>query len=408
MGVCTQWLESWLSVPKTRQGGERLTAEEILEALPKEARDTFADLAGLDRGQAERIIQLLGLGSRTVLLSLGLVQEVGEGENRYLTLTDRAFPVMLAAAMSLGGSTPTVHPDRILLQADAAVARIEERAAADTRSPHSHDVEGLDSETAEDQVPQFAKGHAAPPGKAPAAEPTVGSISSPWISRPTMRNPRRSRALGARRRIPHLAEKRQGQPAYGQSPPRLSGENCTIVLTDVVGFGARSRNDEDRRVIRQALFQIMQTALPTPPVWSEDRGDGLLSVVPPTVPTANVIERLVGELPAALELHNNAFRKSTRFQLRVAVNVGPVFSDFRGMTGEAIVVVDRLVDAPALKEAIPASAASLGIITSPFVYENIIKHTDDQAGPRAYVSSPSRRQGIQRPRVDAGHQLASR
>ena len=51
-------------------------------------------------------------------------------------------------------------------------------------------------ETAEDQVPQFAKGHAAPPGKAPAAEPTVGSISSPWISRPTMRNPRRSRALG--------------------------------------------------------------------------------------------------------------------------------------------------------------------------------------------------------------------
>ena len=29
-----------------------------------------------------------------------------------------------------------------------------------------------------------------------------------------------------------------------------------MLLSDVVGFGARTRTDEDRRVIREALFRI--------------------------------------------------------------------------------------------------------------------------------------------------------
>ena len=171
-----------------------------------------------------------------------------------------------------------------------------------------------------------------------------------------------------------------GRPA--QCPQPLNGENCTVILSDVVGFGARTRTDEDRRIIREALFCITHAALRgIPDVWSwDDRGDGLLTVVPPSVPTAKVIEHLHKELPAALGEHNRAYRDSARIQLRVAVNVGPVASDSMGVSGEAIIVTARLVEAPQFKLAMDASGASLGIMVSTFIYETVIKHGQDLAG----------------------------
>jgi hypothetical protein len=165
-------------------------------------------------------------------------------------------------------------------------------------------------------------------------------------------------------------------------PQLLNGENCTVILSDVVGFGARARNDEDRRIIREALFNMTHAALQgMPDLWSwDDRGDGLLTVVPPSVPTAKVIEHLLRELPRALEGHNLAHRDSSRIQLRVAINVGPVASDTMGVSGEAIIVAARLLEAPLFKEAIGNSVASLGVIASTFIYENVIRHGSDLTG----------------------------
>jgi class 3 adenylate cyclase len=111
-----------------------------------------------------------------------------------------------------------------------------------------------------------------------------------------------------------------------------------------------------------------------PGAWSQDRGDGLLTVVPPSVPTAEVIALLHKELPDALDRHNGAAPESTRFQLRVAVNVGPVTSDTIGVSGEAIIIAARLLDAPIFKNAIAKETAKLGIIASKFVYETVIRH----------------------------------
>lgn len=155
----------------------------------------------------------------------------------------------------------------------------------------------------------------------------------------------------------------------------LSGQNCTILLTDVVGFGSSARNDEDRLIIREALFGMTHMMLRgITDVRSEDRGDGVLTVIPPGVPTANVIERLVKELLPALARHNSIPRDSTRFQLRAAINVGPVTTDTMGVSGEAIIIAARLVEAPVFKEAIAKATADLGVIASPFVYETVIKH----------------------------------
>jgi CRP-like cAMP-binding protein len=157
---------------------------------------------------------------------------------------------------------------------------------------------------------------------------------------------------------------------------RLTGENCTILLTDVVGFGALDRNDQDRRIIRLSSQEMMRASLGR--VWdeciSEDRGDGLLIVVPPHITTAQVIGPLHRELPGELRRHNRTYSEMAHIRLRVAVNVGPVVSDVVGMSGEAIIRTARLIDAPAFKGAMNTSGATLGIIASEFVYETAIRH----------------------------------
>jgi CRP-like cAMP-binding protein len=169
-------------------------------------------------------------------------------------------------------------------------------------------------------------------------------------------------------------------------PKTLTGENCTVILTDVVDFGARTRNDNDRLLIREALFEMTQKAMQGfPDAQSEDRGDGILTVVPPNASTARVLDQLVKELPAALERHNSTQGEPGRFKLRVAVNVGPVVSHMDGVSGEAIIVAARLVEAPDFKDAVARSTASLGVIASPFVYEAVVRHSSDPREVASYA-----------------------
>lgn len=161
-----------------------------------------------------------------------------------------------------------------------------------------------------------------------------------------------------------------------QRTQSLNGENCTVILSDVTGFGARTRTDADRRIIREALFSITYRMLRgIPGGWScDDRGDGLLTVIPPSISTARVINQLHRELPAALDEYNRTIHDSARIQLRIAINVGPVATDSMGVSGEAIIITARLIEAPRFKEAIRASEASLGLIASTFIYETVIRH----------------------------------
>jgi len=181
-------------------------------------------------------------------------------------------------------------------------------------------------------------------------------------------------------------------PAAGPSRRRskpLNGENCTVFLTDVVGFGARERTDSDRLLIREVLFRTTQAVVEgMPDALTEDRGDGFLTVVPPDISTAKVIDQMLKEMPAALELHNGTQRESARFKLRLAVNVGPVATDIAGVSGEAIIVAARLVEAPHFKEAVAGSTADLGVIASPFVYEAVIRHGQDHRYVASYSPVP--------------------
>jgi class 3 adenylate cyclase len=180
------------------------------------------------------------------------------------------------------------------------------------------------------------------------------------------------------------------QRTWVPAPQRLrtlAGENCTVLLTDVVGFGALERNDQDRHIIRLSNRDMMRASLGRS--WDEctieDRGDGLLIIVPPHIPTAVVIGLLHLKLPGELRRHNRTYGESVRIKLRVAVNVGPVMSDELGISGEAIIRTARLIDAPALKDAMEAAGAALGIITLEFVYETAIRHAVQWMNADDYV-----------------------
>jgi hypothetical protein len=171
-------------------------------------------------------------------------------------------------------------------------------------------------------------------------------------------------------------------------PPRAP-LNCSIFCTDVAGFGDPRRDDDDRRVVREALYRILWEAFEASNVpWAlcrhEDRGDGTLTVVPPTVSTVSLVEPLIAQLAAKLKRHNRQAGDPVRIQLRVALNVGPVLPDAAGLGGYALIQTARILDAPVLKDALAATGADLGFIASAHVYDTVIRHTVGLVDPTAY------------------------
>jgi CRP-like cAMP-binding protein len=175
--------------------------------------------------------------------------------------------------------------------------------------------------------------------------------------------------------------------------PPLAGQNCTVIRTDVGEFASARRSDEDRKIIRAALLAMTRRAMG--PAWQtswwEDRGDGLLLIASPGVPTAQVIEQLVTVLRTELARHNRIYSDPIRIKLRVAVEVGPIEEDEAGVSGKPIINASRLVDAAAFKEAVTRhEEAILGVIVSSFVYETHIEPGGSPLDPAGYTKIPVR------------------
>lgn len=176
-------------------------------------------------------------------------------------------------------------------------------------------------------------------------------------------------------------------PRFGRpAPVRLAGENCTVVFTDVVAFGASIRNDEHRRTIRRELLKMTFDALQT--IWNqcccEDRGDGHLIVVPPTVPTVQVLRALFTALPDALRRHNLLYGAGAQIQLKIALDVGPVTGDESGVSGQVIINAARYLDAPPLKKGMAETNATVGFVVSNFVFESAVSLAECPTEPISY------------------------
>jgi tetratricopeptide (TPR) repeat protein len=128
----------------------------------------------------------------------------------------------------------------------------------------------------------------------------------------------------------------------------------------------------------QALKQAFRAAaIPWEECQPEDRGDGVLFLAPADVPKSGFAEVLPEALAEALRTHNDGHRAEEQIRLRMALHAGEVSYDDHGVTGAAINLAFRLVDAGPLKEALAGSPGLLALIASSWFYHEVIRNSPD-------------------------------
>ena len=165
-----------------------------------------------------------------------------------------------------------------------------------------------------------------------------------------------------------------------------------IVCVDMEGFGDRRRTNPDQVMARDGLYRALSQAFARSGLYwedcyHEDRGDGALILIPSDVPKSLLVTDVPRELAAALSEHNQAHDRQARIRLRLAVHAGEIHHDAHGVTGTAINVAFRLLEAAPLKRALAGSSGVLAVIASRWFFEEVIRHTP-ASGPASYRRVP--------------------
>ncbi|RFS83467.1 hypothetical protein D0T12_20685 [Actinomadura spongiicola] len=144
-----------------------------------------------------------------------------------------------------------------------------------------------------------------------------------------------------------------------------------LVANDIPGF---SRRDEAAKIaVRQALYTITQNACEAAGVrWRairhEDRGDGIFMILN-SAGLETLLTPLLRETLAGIRRHNRSvIDPQHELQLRMALNDGYVHQDPYGVTGEAVNLLFRLLEAETFKRQLKESTADFGLIISDSVY----------------------------------------
>ncbi|GAA3464504.1 BTAD domain-containing putative transcriptional regulator [Saccharothrix longispora] len=159
-----------------------------------------------------------------------------------------------------------------------------------------------------------------------------------------------------------------------------SATHRTIAVFDVEGFGDLRRKLPDQLAVRRVLYTAVAEALGTAGVrwvdcYREDRGDGLFVLVPPEVPKARLVESAPAALAGVLTAHNGSSPPQRRVRMRMAVHAGEVAFDDHGATATALTAAFRLLDAPAVKQALAESPAAVVLVVSRWIFDEVVRHS---------------------------------
>jgi class 3 adenylate cyclase len=158
----------------------------------------------------------------------------------------------------------------------------------------------------------------------------------------------------------------------------------TVLVFDIEQSNHPMRTNLDRVVIHEAMYAAVRAALPRVKYYHEDRGDGVLVLVPPEVPKGRLVSTLLARVEVALATHNAAMERqnasraaATQVRLRIAVHAGEVTFDSHGVVGAAVDYTFRLAEAPPLKSALATSAGVCALIASRWFFEEVVYHHPD-------------------------------
>ncbi|RSN57828.1 SAV_2336 N-terminal domain-related protein [Actinomadura sp. WAC 06369] len=175
------------------------------------------------------------------------------------------------------------------------------------------------------------------------------------------------------------------------SPPPPPGQ-YTILACDVQAFAGRTtvRRQDAWAMTRDVLQQGLDASLEATGVrlddcYWEDRGDGVLVLLPPGGGTDALLSSVLDTLAAALWHHNEAAADGARVRLRVAVHAGEVRHDGLGVVGFALNHAFRLLDARATRDRLDGPGTLLAVIVSQRVYEDVVRHGPESVAPNEYL-----------------------
>jgi hypothetical protein len=167
------------------------------------------------------------------------------------------------------------------------------------------------------------------------------------------------------------------------------GQLCGLFAVDIAGFNGWRRDDDIQVYVHKSLYEMLQAAFDKSDVpWSscahEDRGDGVLVIVPPMIPIAGLVDPIPERLRRLVRRHNRVSCEAARIQLRVAAHIGPVHNDGHGFVGRDVNLLFRLLAARSLKRMLTQSGAEVTFITSGYVYENVIRRRPSLVDPALF------------------------
>jgi tetratricopeptide (TPR) repeat protein len=152
-----------------------------------------------------------------------------------------------------------------------------------------------------------------------------------------------------------------------------------IVIVDVENFGDPARSNAHQLAVRETMYEALRQSFDRAGIaWdacvSEDRGDGVLVLVPPDVPKSWLVIRVPIRLAEMLAAHNAACQVMERIRLRMALHAGEVQPDAHGWAGVSVNRAFRLIEAPACRSALRDSSGVLALIVSDWFYDEVVRH----------------------------------
>lgn len=181
------------------------------------------------------------------------------------------------------------------------------------------------------------------------------------------------------------------QPAFVEGclvPPQVPALHQTIVVVDVAGFTDPARTMIHQLAVHEGLYNVLRAAFAEAGVdlgacrW-EDRGDGVMILVPPAVAKSRLADQLPGRLLAGLRRYNAVHSPEAAVQLRVGLHAGEVHQDEHGAVSQAVNLAFRILEAPEARAALKSSPGMLALIASDVFYHDVIVH-DPAAAPGSY------------------------
>ena len=163
----------------------------------------------------------------------------------------------------------------------------------------------------------------------------------------------------------------------------------SIIVIDMAG-SARWHNQEQllaRSVLRTAVRAAVQRAGIT---WTdlaiEDRGDGMIILVPPSVSKVDILDPVMPSLAEAISAHNASVAATFQIRLRVAVHAGEVHRDGQGWVGRDIITACRLVNGqPLYRRLRHRPRTNLVLVISDLIYQSVVRHHYRDINPTAYT-----------------------